>query len=76
MTNEEIDAVAARLCSMLQEHRKDFWIEPEEHYNDHKELSDLIKDWKAAKTIFWKAFIGLAVIGSIALAAVGLGHKL
>jgi len=76
MNEQEIEAVAQRLCVLLKEKRKDFFVEPEQHYNDHREIANLISDYKSAKNIFWKAFIGLAVIGGLVLALVGVSiHK-
>ena len=76
MNDADVDAVAQRLCVLLRENRKDFFVEPEQHYNDHREIASLIADYKAAKNIFWKAFIGLAVVGGLVLALIGVSfHK-
>ena len=72
MNEQEIEAVAQRLCVLLKEKRKDFFVEPEQHYNDHREIASLISDYKSAKNIFWKAFIGLAVVGGLVLALIGV----
>jgi hypothetical protein len=72
MNEQEVDAVAQRLCVLLKENRKDFFVEPEQHYNDHRDIASLIADYKAAKNIFWKAFIGLAVLGGLVLALIGV----
>lgn len=76
MNDSDVDAIAQRLCVLLRENRKDFFVEPEQHYNDHRDIASLISDYKAAKNIFWKAFIGLAVVGGLVLALVGVSfHK-
>ena len=76
MNEIDVEAVAQRVCVLLKEKRTDFVLEPEQHYNDHKEVASLIADYKAAKNMFWKAFIGLAVIGGLVLALVGASiHK-
>jgi len=75
MTDEELQIVADKICQRLSSDRKAFWIEPESHYNSHKDVSELVADYRAAKGIFWKAFIGLAVIGGLALGLIGLGYS-
>lgn len=72
MNDADVDAIAQRLCVLLRENRKDFFVEPEQHYNDHRDIASLISDYKAAKNMFWKAFIGLAVLGSLVLALIGV----
>jgi len=72
MNDADVDAVAQRLCILLRENRKDFFVEPEQHYNDHRDIASLIPDYKAAKNMFWKAFIGLAVVGGLVLALIGV----
>ena len=72
MNDSDVDAIAQRLCVLLRENRKDFFVEPEQHYNDHRDIASLISDYKAAKNIFWKAFRGLAVLGGLVLALIGV----
>lgn len=72
MDDSDVDAIAQRLCVLLRENRKDFFVEPEQHYNDHRDIASLISDYKSAKNIFWKAFIGLAVLGGLVLALIGV----
>ncbi len=74
MTDDELQIVADKICQRLSSERKEFWIEPESHYNSHKDVSELVADYRAAKNMFWKAFIGLAVIGGLVLGMVGLGY--
>ena len=74
MTDDELNSLADKLREKLTADTKAFWIEPQAHYDEHKSVSELVDDYKNAKNWFWKAFVGLAVIGGICLAAVGLGH--
>ena len=90
LSEEEIEsiaeALAPKLVSNVRKEHHDFWIDPEEHYNDHKrihsmddeelyEIKKLVQMFKTARGLAFKAFIGLAIIGSIAMAAVGFGVK-
>lgn len=73
MTDAELQIIADKICTRLSADRVAFWIEPESHYNAHHDIGDLLADYRLAKGIFWKAFIGLAVVGSFFLAAIGFG---
>ncbi len=75
MTDDELQIVADKICQRLSSERKEFWIEPESHYNAHHDISDLIADYRQAKSVFWKAFIGLAVVGALVLGMLGLGYS-
>lgn len=77
MSDDDLNSLADKLCERIELKRRAFWIEPESHYTDHIAIRELIQDCKMAKGIFWKAFIGLAVVGSIVLAALGMAgwHK-
>lgn len=86
MTSAEIDDLATKLIDSVHAQKHDFWIDPEQHYKDHsrwkgfddeqiRTMHDLIKTYRAARGLFWKAFLGLAIIGALGMAAVGLGFK-
>lgn len=80
------EALAPKLIDGVKERNHDFWIDPETHYQDHltwrsldpdevHSIKDLIKVYKATRGLFWKAFIGFAIIGAIAMTAVGMGFN-
>jgi len=87
LTDKEIDILADKIVTRVRSTHHEFWIDPEIHYNDHKKITALtreelydiqgiIKLYKTTKGLFFKAFLGAAVIGAIVLAALGLGfHK-
>lgn len=86
LEDAEIDRVADQLIERIHAQKHEFWVDPESHYQDHRRirkledddihtLRDLINAYKNARTLFWRAFLGLAIIGSIVLAAVGMGFK-
>lgn len=74
MTPDEVNLIAAAVCAQIKADQPSFFIPAEAHYNSHKNMDDLVADWKLAKSIFWKAFIGLAMLGMLALSAVGGGY--
>lgn len=81
------DALAPRLVEDVKKTHHDFWIDPESHYQDHQkmrelsgeelyDIKNLVRMMKAAKSLWFKAFIGFAIIGSLILAGLGIGlHK-
>jgi hypothetical protein len=71
MKSEDVDAVAEAVCKKLDLHRQEFWVEPETHYNQHKEIAQLLSDYKEVKNLFWKAFLGFAIVGAAAAALLG-----
>lgn len=86
LTDKDIDALASLLIEKVHAQKHDFWIDPEVHYQDHAKLQDFKPDdirtlhdlliaYRSARGLFWKAFLGLAIIGSLVLVAVGLGAK-
>jgi len=69
MTEEEIKKLAAEIVR----NNGGFYVEPEEHYQQHQRLDKFLDLYDSASNIFIKAFLGAAVLGIIALAAIGSG---
>lgn len=79
-------ALAPRLIAGVRERQHDFWIDPEAHYQDHLHwrtlkpddiatLRDLVKLFVVTRGLFWKAFLGFAVVGMLVLSAIGVGYN-
>lgn len=87
LTDKDIDALATTLIEKVHAHKHDFWIDPEKHYQEHallrgfkpdeiSSLHDLVAAYRSARGLFWKAFLGFAIIGALIATAVGMGfHK-
>lgn len=88
LNDSDIERIAAALAPKLiegvRERHHDFWIDPEIHYNDHRTwgnlksddittLKQLIDLFVVTRGLFWKAFLGFAIVGSLVMAAVGMG---
>lgn len=80
------EALAPKLIAGVKERHHDFWIDPEIHYQDHiswrqlspdeiRSLKDLIKLFMVTRGLFWKAFLGAAIVGSLVLSAIGMGFN-
>jgi len=67
ITDDDIDRIAEAVAVKT---KAAFHIEEEVHYNAHKRLDRLLEACDDATNIFWKAFLGLVVIGAIVLAGV------
>lgn len=85
MTPDEVDKIAELLIERIQARKHDFWIDPEQHYLDHKhnremkltvedemDLRQMIGVYKTSRGMFFKAFVGFAIIGAVVLAGIGV----
>ena len=41
----------------------EFYIPPQAHYDQHKNLAEMYKDWKAIKDTFMRVIMGFALVG-------------
>ena len=89
MTPEDIEKIADVLIEKIHEKKNTFWVDPESHYLDHKamkehsfthadeaDLRQLIGMFQTARGLFFKSFVGLAIIGAVALAGYGAFKEL
>lgn len=89
MTPEEIDKIAECLIEKVQARKHNFWIDPEQHYQDHQRAKDhsmnnedeadlrqLLGMFRTARGLFFKAFVGLAIIGALVLMGIGLAKEI
>lgn len=75
MPDADAEKIAALVMKKIEQHRVSFWIEPEQHYQDHIEMRSLLTAFNESKSIFLKTFLGLLVIGGLFIAMVALGAK-
>jgi hypothetical protein len=81
------DALAPKLVEDVRRTHHDFWIDAETHYMDHKrwqdfdseemyDLKNLVRMFRVTRGLWFRTFIGLAIVGTIAAMAFGMGfHK-
>lgn len=83
LSDGDVEALAEKLIDKVHQQKHDFWIDPEEHYIDHSRLralkpdewtslQDLVRAYSSARSLFWKAFLGFAIVGALALAVIGV----
>lgn len=75
LTDEDVDRIAVRTTELMQERVRQFYIEPEEHYQDHLTWRQWRTNLNTASKIFWTAFVGLVAVGLCVLAFIGLAHN-
>lgn len=86
LSDDDVLAIAEAMTVQLKKEKSDFYISDERHYEHHQAWSkfddekirtmhDLINAYRNARSLFWRGFLGLVIIGSLAAAAVGLGFK-
>lgn len=90
LSSDEIEAIATaivpRLIEGVQDTHHDFWIDREEHYNDHRlwremtssdvyTFKEIIAMYKLTKNYALKAFLGFLIVGCTALIVLGIGIK-
>ncbi len=80
LTNEELEAIteiiAEKLIAKVEKRHRDFYIDPESHYQEHMAMRDVVAMVRSGQSIFWKAFVGMVVLGAITIAAYGMAKKL
>lgn len=71
LDKQDITAIAKAVVEEADTHNHGFHIDAEAHYKDHMELRDLLIVFKSTKGLFFKAFVGLIIIGTLALVVIG-----
>ena len=71
LSEEEIKQIADAMVERVHETQHSFWIEPESHYQDHLAMREIVGSWRSAKGIFTRAFLGLVIVGALAIMVAG-----
>lgn len=72
LNDETIEKIVESLHTKLKaSSHSDFYIDPEEHYNAHINLSTMYKDWKGVRRAIDRVFLGFLTVGTVT--AIGLG---
>lgn len=81
-------AMAPKLVHKVRSEHHDFWIDAETHYLAHEwmdrfrkaiedeevyDLKQLVSMYRMTRSLWVKAFLGAAIVGTLVLAAFGLG---
>jgi len=73
LNEQEVKAIAKAVVDEVHQSKHAFWIEPEAHYKDHLAMREVAKTLATTRSLFFKFFLGFAIVGSIVLAAIGMG---
>ena len=68
MSDDEMNRLAETLIQKVEDKGHTFWIDPEEHYQQHQDLRDLINIYKTTRNTFIKVFIGMVIVGGLLVA--------
>ena len=87
LSKEDLHELAVALAPMLNQHMSEsYQIPPERHYQDHmaweqlckvfdaetiSALREMLASYRTGKSIFWRVFLTVAALGSMALAFQG-----
>ena len=69
MTEEEIKLLAQEIVNL----KGGFYVEPEEHYQQHQRLDKMLSLYDSVGNVVLKFFIGAVIVGIFAAVALGLG---
>lgn len=72
MDQDTVEALAKAICKEFDNQRKQWWVEPETHYNQHKEIAEILKDYKEVRSMFWRIVLRCIIAGAAVLAFVGV----
>lgn len=72
LSDKDVTRIAEKMVTHIQKTHHSFWIDPQTHYDDHVAMREVIGSWTSAKGIFARAFIGLVILGTLAMAAVAV----
>jgi len=87
LSDNDIKRISDALFDGMKAKDETLWIGAEEHYLDHKDWKDfkqvigsegvydlkqLLETYRAARSLWMKAFLGFAIVGLIAAAGYGL----
>lgn len=69
LSDDDIERIAEAVAKKTTE---TFHIDDEVHYNSHQRLDKLLDAYDSATNMFWKAFLGLVILGAIILASISI----
>jgi hypothetical protein len=74
LTDEQVEQLAQRTSKLIIEKKRDLWVDPETHYEDHLFLRDYRKESASAKRRYEKLrdIVLGAVLSALALAVMAV----
>jgi len=77
LSDEDVDRIAERLAPLViarvQAQHHEFWIDPERHYNAHRDMEQFGATYRTAQKIVLHTIVGLMAVGALLMAILGLG---
>lgn len=77
LSENDIERIAEAVAKVEDaDDMRGFRVEPKSHYNSHARIDRFLDSYDSATNVIVKFFIGLVLIGVLAVAAIGAGvHK-
>lgn len=75
LSDDDVDRIASKLIEKTKAQGHEFWIDPEKHYNEHKDLSQLLKIYNETTSAVRKVFIGLLIVAIVMVASFPMVSK-
>lgn len=73
MNEEDVKKIAKQMVEEIRSDHHDFWIDPQDHYDQHKELSTILEVYRNARNSATKVIVGLLILGGLLIAAFAAG---
>lgn len=71
MSKEEIEDLAKAIA----EQKGDFYVAPEDHYNQHKQMKRILDTYEKTTNVVVKFFVGLFLVGIMTAIFWGFGFS-
>jgi hypothetical protein len=72
LSQEDVDKIADALVNRVRAKHHEFWIDPENHYQQHLALTEMLRDYQTARKWMFKVFLTLIAAGAAILAGLGV----
>lgn len=73
MNEEDVRKIAKQIVEEVRSDHHEFWIDPQDHYDQHKELATILEVYRNARSSVIKLIVGLLILGGLLVAAFAAG---
>ncbi len=75
MSEADLEKFVDTIILRVRKKHNEFDVDPEQHYNDHRELTEFLDSIRDAKSAMRKTIPHFCLLGMVALAAIGFWNK-
>ena len=73
MKDEDVKELAQQIVKEVRSEHHGLWIDPQDHYDQHKEFATILEVYRNARSSATKVIVGLIIIGGLLIAAFAAG---